>query len=186
MPKPPARLFVPTAVAVILSVSACGGSNPAAYPTVTVLQPKFGPPITSPNGSVVQYPARPVTHVVRPSASCEWVLYKSNPSQAPAALSPPAPGLTAQRLSPRRVRLKYSFVALPDDCRPSYVTLGVVASHSNDAMPNTKEVAIHSLSGTAILTYSSFLHPPDVALASANTPVGARSRVVKVLIAGRA
>src|SRR2546429_7162501 len=94
VPKPPARLFVPTAVAVILSVSACGGSDPAAYPTLTVLQPKFGPPITSPNGSGVQYPARPVTHVVRPPASCGWGPHKSNPTQTPPARLPPAPGLT--------------------------------------------------------------------------------------------
>jgi len=182
------QLLLAASVAGPLILAGCGGTTSGnvgtAYPTVVVPPSKHGPPITTPNGAVVSLPVPPRVYSKRPSAGCEWVAYQSgsNKRPGPAALSPPAPGLKAIALSPRTIRIEYSFRSLPDDCRPSFVLLSIVASRSVRATPNTEQFPIHGLSGKHTLTYYSGYPPPDVAIASAGTNTGSRSRTVEVLI----
>jgi hypothetical protein len=185
MPKHLNRILASLAVAAILCVSGCGGSSTgSAYPTVIVPPPNHLPPITTPNGSVVWLDRLPHAYSTRASASCEWVAYRSVRNKPPgrASLSPPAPGLKATALSPRSVRIDYAFRALPADCRPSYVSLGIEASQSVRATPKVEDVRLGGLSGTQTLTYPSFVPRPDVAIASAEMTNGLHSRPVRVLI----
>ena len=169
---------------VALIISGCGGAKSAVYPTVVVQPLKYGPPITTSNGAIVQFAPNPRVYAVAPSASCEWVCYRSDPKRpaGQAFLSPPAPGLRAEAISKRTIRLKYTFGSLPRDCRPKFVTLGIFASHTDTATPHVEQFPIHAMSGKATLTYPDFLPPPDVALASADVGNGISSRTVKVLI----
>lgn len=179
------QLLLAATVAGPLILTGCGGTSyKATYPTVVILPSKHGPAITTPNGAVTWLPVPPRMYSTRPSDSCEWVAYQSerNTPPGPAALSPPAPGLKAVALSPRTILIEYSFRTLPADCRPSFVLLSVVANQSVVATPNTEQFPIHGLSGTHTLKYYSGYPPPDVAIASAGTRTGMRSRTVKVLI----
>jgi hypothetical protein len=176
------QLLLATTVAALI-LSGCGGSS-TAYPTVVVPPPKDLPPITTANGAVVWLPVPPRVYSTRPAASCEWVAYQPTRNKPPggASLSPPAPGLKAVALSRRTVRIEYSFRTLPADCRPSFVTVGIVASRSAVATPWVEHFRIHGLSGTGTLTSSPYYPPPDVATATADMSNGLSSRPVKVLI----
>src|SRR5437660_9896707 len=163
VPKPLDKILASAVVGAILCLTGCGGSSSeAAYPTVIVPPLKHLPPVTTPNGAVVWLNRLPRAYSTRPSASCEWVAYRPdrNKPPGPVSLSPPAPGLKATALSPRRIRIEYTFRTLPADCRPSYVTLGIEASQSVSATPNAKDFRLHELSGTETLTYPSFLPRP--------------------------
>ena len=169
----------------VVAVGGCGGSSgSSSYPTVVVEPPKYGPAVTTANGAIVREPLPPGNYAAVPSPSCEWVSYKSSPQGAPgkAFLSPPAPGLRAKAISARTIRIDYSFTSLPGDCKPSYITLGILASGSSLATPRVEHFPIHGMSGEATLAYASFLPRPDVALASADMSNGLTSRTVKVLI----
>jgi len=170
----------------VVAVGGCGGSSgSSSYPTVVVEPPKYGPAVTTANGAIVREPLPPAyRYAAAPSASCEWVSYKSSPHGAPgkAFLSPPAPGLRAKAISARTIRIDYSFTSLPGDCKPVYITLGILASGSSLATPRVEQFPIHGMSGEATLTYAPFLPRPDVALASADMSNGLSSRTVKVLI----
>ena len=177
------QFLLAAAVASPLILSGCGGSN-KTYPTTVVPPPKHLPPITTANGAVVWLPVPPHVYSTRPAASCEWVAYQPAHNKPPgqASLSPPAPGLKAVALSKRTVRIEYSFRTLPADCRPSFVTVGIVAGRSAVATPWVEHFRIHGLSGTGTLTSSPYYPPPDVATATADMPNGLSSRPVKVLI----
>lgn len=166
-----------------LILSGCGGSS-KTYPTTVVPPPKHLPPITTANGAVIWLPVLPRVYSTRPAASCEWVAYRParNKPAPRASLSPPAPGLKAVALSKRTVRIEYSFRTLPSDCRPSSVTVGVIAGHSALATPSVEHFPIHGLTGTGTVTSSPYYPPPDVATATADMSNGLASRPVKVLI----
>jgi hypothetical protein len=162
-----------------------GRETGAGYPTVTVGPPAYGPPVTAPNGSVEQRPLKPANYASAPSRSCEWVGYASG-ARRPihATLSPPAPGLRAAAAARRSAVLTFWFrAAAPADCRPVAVLVSIWANDDLRATPLTRTVSLNGATrGTALLTYPSFLAPPDVALASALTKDGRRSRVIRVLI----
>jgi hypothetical protein len=168
------------------SVLGFGGPRSATgYPTVTVYPPTYGPPVTDASGAVERRPVKPTKYVSAPSKSCEWVGYASGPGRpAHAVLSPPTPGLRATAISKRTVVLKFWFVSLPKACHPVSVLVSITANDAPGAMPLTETVALKGkLRGSAVLTYESpRLPPPDVALASALTKIGGRSRVARVLV----
>jgi len=167
----------------VLGFGGRGADAGSGYPTVTVDPPEYGPPVTEPSGAVVQRPVKPTAYVSAPSRSCEWVGYASRPgSPVHISLSPPAPGLRASAATKSSVVLTFWFRTLPKACRPVSLLVSIAANDDARAMPVTETVALRGKSGSAKLTYPSFLPPPDVAIASALTKAGARSRVVKVLI----
>jgi len=161
-----------------------GRETGAGYPTVTVGPPAYGSPVTQPNGSVEQRPLKPINYASAPSRSCEWVGYASGTRRpVQTTLSPPAPGLRAAATAKRSAVLTFWFRATPNDCRPVAVLVSIWANDDLRATPLTKTVSLNGATrGTAVLTYPSFLAPPDVALASAITKDGRRSRVARVLI----
>jgi hypothetical protein len=183
--------LVPTAV--MLLAAACGGpgegaSAPAAattYPLVTETGPGHQPAVTTADGAVVSLPALPAVYEVAPSPSCERVLATfhdgSNPARRPIVV-PPAPGLRAQAISERTVRIEWWFESLPEDCRPQYILLAIRAGRSVRATPTTKQFRVAGAQGSTEITYPDFLPPPDVAFASALTDQGRRSRTATVLI----
>jgi hypothetical protein len=161
-----------------------GRETGAGYPTVTVAPPAYGQPVTEPNGAVVQRPLKPTSYAAAPARSCEWVGYSSG-SRRPVqtTLSPPAPGLRAVAATKRSAVLTFWFRTTPTDCRPVAVLVSILANDDLRATPLTRTVSLNGATrGTAVLTYPSFLAPPDVAMASSLTKNGRRSRVVKVLI----
>jgi hypothetical protein len=71
---------------------------------------------------------------------------------------------------------------MPNDCRPLSMLVSIVANDATLATPTTVTVPYSGETGTTIVEYPDFLPPPDVALTSAVTPRGERSRTAKVLI----
>jgi hypothetical protein len=166
------RLSPRTALAlvILLGLTGCGGSTSA--------------------GSGEQYPLveiprsdAPSRYEADPSPTCERELATfhdgSQPTRRPIVI-PPAPGLRATAVSEHTTRLEWSFRGLPDECRPVALLLSVVASRSST--PTNQRVNVSTLAGTAEITYPNFLPAPDVALASAYSGEGHRSRTVSVLI----
>jgi hypothetical protein len=153
----------------------CGGD----YPLV-----KQGPPpvgtvsVTTPSGAVVVPPPKPTVYATEPSPTCERLEY----AEGGTFVAPPVPGLRARALTGRLVEATWSFRDTPDDCRPAYLLLSVDANESDLATPTTTKVRVSGKEGTTRISYPSFLPPPDVAVASAFTASGVRSRDTKVLI----
>jgi hypothetical protein len=166
------RLSPRTALALIilLGFAGCGGSTSASggeqYPLVDTLRPDA-----------------PSRYKADPSPTCERELATfhdgSQPTRRPIVI-PPAPGLRATAVSEHTTRLEWSFRDLPDECRPVALLLSVVASRRST--PTNQRVNVSTLAGTTEITYPDFLPPPDVALASAYSHEGHRSRTVFVLI----
>jgi hypothetical protein len=128
---------------------------------------------------------KPSLGEIAPSPSCERVIGTFHDGRVPAKrpiVIPPAPGLRAFALSDREIRVEWSFRTLPEDCRPAAVRLSVIANDDVRATPTNKEVEVDSTAGATEITYPDFLPPPDVAMASAYTRNGRRSRTVRVLI----
>jgi hypothetical protein len=172
---------------VLAAMAGCNGGSGAAgkYPLVTQTQPKYQAPVTTPSGAVIRRPVPPTVHAVSPSATCERMMATFHDGSSPAKrpiVVPPAPGLQAQAITTRTIRLDWSFRSLPSDCRPARVLLGIVANSDVNATPLTRAVDVTATSGSAELTYPDFLSPPDVAIASAFMANGYRSRTVSVLV----
>jgi hypothetical protein len=141
-------------------------------------------------GSADHYPlveassrATPSGYEAEPSPSCERTMATfhdgSQPIRRPVVIAP-APGLRAVALTEHVTRLEWSFRNLPDDCHPVELAVSVVAS--GHAPPTTERLKIDGVAGSAKLRYPDFLPAPDVALASAYSREGHRSRTVSVLI----
>jgi hypothetical protein len=180
-------------VVVVLAVApgagGCGGraDEPAApaaaeYPLVTATRPAYQPAITTPGGGSVRYAAVPAEPEAEPSPTCERVQATfhdgSRPVRRPIVV-PPAPGLRARAVAPRRTRLEWWFDELPRDCRPSGVLFSVTTTGGT---PTNLLVAVTAAKGSAIIEYPDFLPVPETALASAHTVTGRRSRTVRVAI----
>lgn len=56
-------------------------------------------------------------------------------------------------------------------------------AYARRATPTSEIVPVEEIAGSSVLVYPDFLPPPDVALASAYTATGLRSRTAKVLVA---
>jgi hypothetical protein len=178
-----------SALVCALALAGCGGSEsgPAAesggeYPLVTLEEPHYQPPVTSPNGSVSQAPVVPTEHEREPSPTCERMLATYHDGSIPTkrpVIVPPTPGLRAHAITPRRIRLEWWFDALPADCRPVSVLLGVTTTGST---PTNAFADVTATSGSTEIEYPDFLPVPETAIASSFTHEGHRSRTVKVKI----
>ncbi|MGH3036095.1 MAG: hypothetical protein ACRDMU_02845 [Gaiellaceae bacterium] len=170
----------------VLIVAACGGSQPAAdhrddrYPVVTDPPPAYGETVTE-GGALVSRPVKPTEYETEPSASCERQPYKSQSGNG-LIIVPPRPGLAAEALSERSVKVSWWFEEVPTDCRPASLLVSIVANDASGATPTTVTVPFEGQIGEATLAYPEFLPPPDVALVSALMPRGERSRTARVLI----
>jgi hypothetical protein len=128
-------------------------------------------------------PINPNTYETDPSPTCERAIATfhdgSKPTKRPIVI-PPAPGLRATAVTEHTTRLEWSFHDLPDDCRPVVLRVSVVAT--GRSTPTNQEIKVTTAAGTTEITYAEFLPAPDVALASAYSRDGHRSRTVSVLI----
>jgi hypothetical protein len=158
------------ALVILLGLPGCGGS--------------------ASTGSDEQYPLveaprreTPTRYEADPSPTCERQIATfhdgSQPTQRPIVI-PPAPGLLATAVTEHTTRLEWSFRDLPGDCRPVAVVVSVVASRRST--PTNQHVEVNTVAGTTEITYPDFLPAPDVALASAYSREGHRSRTASVLI----
>jgi hypothetical protein len=166
-----------------------GTSLPAAtVPLLAVVVTACGGPANPANAE--QYPlidaSSPTTatgYETDPSPSCERAMATfhdgSEPPRRPVVVAP-APGLRAVAVTEHTTRLEWRFHDLPDDCRPVQLLVSVVAR--GQSPPTTERLKIDGVAGSAELTYPDFLPAPDVALASAYSREGHRSRTVAVLI----
>jgi hypothetical protein len=174
---------------IVLCVTGCGGSSSAGssedYPVVESTPPRRQPPVTRPNGSVVTLPALPTIYETDPSPTCERELANvhdgSQTTQRPIVI-PPMPGLRAVAITKQTTRLEWSFRDLPADCRPEAVLLLVRNGSDPRATPTSKQVQVRDVTGSTEISYPDFLPPPDVAIASAYSRQGLRSRTASVLI----
>lgn len=158
-----------------------GGEAGGGYPVVTDPPPAYGETVAEPSGATSSRPLKPTEYEARPSASCERQPYRSTSGDG-LLVVPPRPGLAATAVSARTVELSWRFDEVPSDCRPAGLLVSVVANDAPGATPTTVSVPYAGTTGSATLEYPDFLPPPDVALATAVTEEGARSRTARVLI----
>jgi hypothetical protein len=160
-----------------------GGRAP--YPIVTEPPPRYGPPVTSEGGAVIRRSLPPTTYDVAPSPTCERAIATfhdgSTPTRRPIVV-PPRPGLRAEALSFRTVRVHWRFAALPSDCRPASLTLAILAYDDPAALPWKVTVRSPKDGGSVRRTYPTFLRRPTVALARASMDDGRSSRSARILI----
>jgi hypothetical protein len=158
------------ALVTLLGLTACGGSagagSPEDYPLVDATSP-----------------IDPSSYETVASPTCERAIATfhdgSQPTKRPIVI-PPAPGLRATAVTEHTTRLEWSFADLPDECRPVVLRVSVVAT--GRSTPTNQEIKVTRTTGTTEITYAEFLPAPDVALASAYSREGHRSRTVSVLI----
>jgi hypothetical protein len=158
------------ALVTLVGLTACGGSanpgSPGDYPLVDATSP-----------------IDPSSYETVASPTCERAIATfhdgSQPTKRPIVI-PPAPGLRATAVTEHTTRLEWSFRDLPDDCRPVVLRVSVVAT--GRSTPTNQEIKVTTTTGTTEITYPDFLPAPDVALASAYSRKGRRSRTVSVLI----
>lgn len=157
------------AIGSVLAVSGCGGGRESVdYPL-----------------AVTRAPNAQLEESVAPSRTCERELATFHDGSEPARRTivvPPAPGLRAVAVTRRVTRLEWSFEDLPADCRPVTLAVSVVARGRRGATPTTQRVKVHGRAGTVDVEYPKFLPPPNVAVASAYSLDGRRSRTVSVAI----
>lgn len=158
-----------------------GGEAGGGYPVVTDPPPAYGETVAEPSGATSSRPLKPTEYEARPSASCERQPYRSTSGDG-LLVVPPRPGLAATAVSARTVELSWRFDEVPSDCRPAGLLVSVVANDAPGATPTTVSVPYAGTTGSATLEDPDFLPPPDVALATAVTEEGARSRTARVLI----
>lgn len=176
-------VVVPFAAALLAGCAGTDSGSADEYPVVESPPAEHQPPVTTPNGAVVQKPALPKVYEVEPSPSCEGSYSTYQDGSQRRVVIPPMPGLRATAVTEHTTRLEWSFRELPDDCAPVQLLLSVEAGTDVNATPWVeRDVEVTGLSGSKEVTYPEFLPAPDVARASAYLPNGRRSRVAAVLI----
>jgi hypothetical protein len=180
-------LRIVLSISLVLLSAACGASKQAAdgdedrYPVVTDPPPTYGETVTEPSGAMSSRPLKPKEYETQPSPSCERQPYRSASGDG-LIVVPPRPGLTAKAVSARTIEVSWWFEEVPLDCRPASMLVSIVANDAVRATPTTVKVPFTGQTGSVTLDYPDFLPAPDVALASALTLRGRRSRTAKVLI----
>jgi hypothetical protein len=129
------------------------------------------------SGSVNAAASRSTASGLLPERRCERITVYTNQGKK-TALAPPAPGLTAVAVSPRRVRVLWRFSVLPRACKPDEVAVGIVRKNDDFATPRVLTVKVTRKSGTVVIHYPNFLPRPNEAFASAYgaAPLRYRSR----------
>jgi hypothetical protein len=134
---------------------------------------------------------KPTSYRVQPERACHQELAtvhyppgESGPARK-RILVPGAPGLTATAVSSLVTRVDWTLAPVPAKCRAALLLLsaGHYSKRGSTWLPLTIRVPTRgALKGSTRITSSSSVPPPDVALASAETASGRRSRVAAVLI----
>jgi hypothetical protein len=130
---------------------------------------------------------KPTRYEVAPAKGCGSTIVtvsypkgKTGPTKKRIPV-PPAPGLKATALSNSLVRLDWSLTKTPASCRTRTLLLSI--GHYDDWLPKTVYVDTHGKrNGSTRVSWHAPSKPTDVALASASTENGLRSRVIGVLI----
>ena len=155
-----------------LTLSDCGGNLP-------VDGAQGEPRLRTTTTPTMTRPALPTAYEVEPAPRCGRDATK--PARR-ALISPPAPGLRAQAVTERTIRLEWSFRELSADCRP--VSLVVAVDNGSDpaAAAFVQRVQVRGPAGTVEIAYPSSLPAPNTATARAYASTGAASRRAAVLI----
>jgi hypothetical protein len=114
-----------------------------------------------------QRPTKPTVYVVAPARQCEKIAVRTVDGERVTRLAPPAPGIRAVAIAPRRIRVSWVFAASPSACRPAFITLGIAPYGAARATPRIAHKRVSALKGAVTLNYPSFLPQPDVAWGSA-------------------
>lgn len=112
-----------------------------------------------------QRPPRPTVYVVAPEQQCEKITVHTVDGERVTRLAPPAPGIRAVALAPRRIRVSWRFATFPPACRPTIITLGITRYGADGALPEIARKRVSSLQGAATLSYRSSYPQPDIAFA---------------------
>jgi hypothetical protein len=130
---------------------------------------------------------KPTTYRVGPERACRSHLVPISypPGQTGPASEeidiPGKPGLTAVALTSRTIRVTWSVAAITGKCETAGVILSV--GHYSTWLPISAEVQTNGrLRGSKRITFPSVGPAPDIAIASALTRSGGRSRITGVLI----
>lgn len=162
-------------------------TKPTPAPTVTTpassgdratSEPAYEPAretITTPDGAILRLPARPTRTVVAPSPSCT--------SRGPGAETPlpPRPGVTAERIAPRRLLVTVAFEEMPDRCLPD--TLRITADVNGDPQAPSKTLfPIDRAERPIVVELPDRVAGADVVYASSQMRNGAASPPSAVLV----
>jgi hypothetical protein len=137
-------------------------------------------------GAAPHFP-KPTTYRVDPEPSCNSEIArvhyppgKSGPRRRRIVV-PGRPGLTAVAVSGRTIRINWTVARVGLRCRSAYLLLSV--GHYQSWLPITVSVQTRGrLTGSKRVTVPAFGPAPDIAIASALTARGGRSRIAGVLI----
>jgi len=173
--------FTCTALAACL-VSACGqaqssagsdGEYPLARPLTTPEYIQVTPDTQRPKPTTVTETSAGLT--------CERHPTVINGKKA-YVIAPPAPGLRAIAVTPRRIRLEWSIPELPDECATVLVAGIVTAQLAPRATPTAGKKWTTARSGVLVITYPDFLPPPTEAALVAYSHKGMRGSHARVAI----
>lgn len=152
----------------------CGSDNdqvlrPAivAFTCLTLSATALAATITPALSATRQRPPKPTVYVAAPERQCKKITVRTADGERATRLAPPAPGISAVALAPRRIQVSWRFAASPAACRPAIITLGIAPYGAARATPRIATKRVSALKGAVTLTYPSFLPQPDVAWASA-------------------
>jgi len=131
--------------------------------------------VRTPSGGVAYVPTKPKATSVAGSRGCV--------TDDEGDVSPPVPGLRADRLPGNRLAVSITYRALPRKCRPSVVR--VTIDVNDDGLAPASDVApVRGLEQTLTLKIPERLRAADVVRASSETREGDSSESVSVLIRG--
>lgn len=134
--------------------------------------------IRTSDGIGISLPDRPERVVAKPSSSCALV---EDGDGRGTTLLPPRPGVTAARLSPRRVQVVITFRRLPAECRPTHVRL-TVDVNDDPLPPATAVYPWRRVREPLVIGIPQRVRNADVLHASSITAEGASSDSAGVLI----
>lgn len=151
--------------------------NTAGTPKRITAAPKGSQRLEFSDGTVVVTPSAPKVTATRPEAGCKMI---ERPGERPVGI-PPAPGISARRIAPRRFAIRYEFPQVDRSCRPAWVS--VIVDVNDDALPGARKVAsVSNRRGRIVFSVPAHAADADVARATAVARTGVPSRSTSVLI----
>jgi hypothetical protein len=152
-----------------------GRSRP--FPPPESFSPSPGGQSHTPGRGTTYLPPRPKAVRLKARSGCRRV----GESRGREALAPPAPGLAATRLTPRRIAIRVHAGSSPG-CQPIRLELAVNSSEVSSA-PFTDASEVHAgRSATVVIRVPKPFPAPDEAFAAVFSAARLRSSVAKVRI----